>query len=181
MEKQIVKVDIWNRADCCGSRLNGAQVKVDSQLCGTLSASVGMQSVICNKRGSVVEIKMPRSDSLTLCEVKVYESRSDSCKEQVKNLQNTWRTGFGNDYKYDKCDWQPVIERLTDGYCLYKKYGPCLEGLCNPKIEIKYEYQGCLNCNDKSCQKQMLVTAGYDEAGMGQAQVMARILQAHLL
>ena len=70
--KQIGKVEVWNRADCCSSRLNGVQVKVDSQLCGTLDASTGMQTVHCNKRGSVMEIKMPRSDYLSLCEVKVY-------------------------------------------------------------------------------------------------------------
>ena len=78
--KSIDRVEVWNRSDCCSNRLNGVQVKVDLQLCGTLSAAKGKQSVSCGgKSGSTVELKMPRSDYLTLCEVKVYGSAGGTC------------------------------------------------------------------------------------------------------
>ena len=77
-EQAIAKVEVWNRADCCRSRLNGVQVKIGSHLCGTLSGSTSVQTMSCgNKRGTVVEFKMPRSDYLTLCEVKVYAAKGD--------------------------------------------------------------------------------------------------------
>jgi len=33
----ITKVQILNRGDCCGKRLDGAKVFVGEQLCGTIS------------------------------------------------------------------------------------------------------------------------------------------------
>merc|ERR1712139_353716 len=69
--KTVVKVQVWNRSDCCASRLNGVQVKVGSSVCGTLTSSTSTQTVTCNKKGSSLVMQMPRSDYLTLCEVKV--------------------------------------------------------------------------------------------------------------
>ena len=72
-EMSIDRVEVWNRADCCGSRLNGVEIKVGSQLCGTLSSSTAKQEIGCNgKVGTVVELSMPRNDYLTLCEVKAF-------------------------------------------------------------------------------------------------------------
>ena len=77
-EQAIEKVEVWNRADCCTSRLNGVQVKIGSHLCGTLSGATSKQTVCCGaNRGTVVEFTMPRSDYLTLCEVKVYAASGD--------------------------------------------------------------------------------------------------------
>ena len=75
-EMSIDRVEVWNRADCCGNRLRGVQVKVGSQLCGSLTASTAKQTMRCNAMmGVVVELKMPRNDYLSLCEVKVYGTK----------------------------------------------------------------------------------------------------------
>ena len=73
-----VPVQVWNRADCCSSRLNGVEVKVGSSVCGSLSSTTSVQTIMCNKQGSALVLQMPRSDYLTLCEVKVYVSASAS-------------------------------------------------------------------------------------------------------
>jgi hypothetical protein len=36
-EVTITKVQILNRGDCCGRRLNGAKVYVDDTVCGTIN------------------------------------------------------------------------------------------------------------------------------------------------
>ena len=63
---------VWNRADCCASRLNGVKVYVGSHLCGALTSTTSVQTITCNKSGSYVKLVEPRSDYLSLCEVKVY-------------------------------------------------------------------------------------------------------------
>lgn len=71
-EHAINKVEVWNRSDCCSDRLTGAQVRVGSQLCGTLDASKDKQTVSCGgARGRFVEIKKASKSALTLCEVNV--------------------------------------------------------------------------------------------------------------
>ena len=70
-------MQVWNRADCCSSRLNRVQVKVGGSVCGSLSSTTSVQTIMCNKKGSAVVLQMPRSDYLTLCEVKVYASASN--------------------------------------------------------------------------------------------------------
>jgi hypothetical protein len=80
-EKEVDKVEVWNRADCCSSRLAGVQVitrgRLGNQLCGTLSLSTAKQTVSCRgASAAMVELRMPRKDYLSLCEVKVYGSNS---------------------------------------------------------------------------------------------------------
>jgi hypothetical protein len=80
-EKEVDKVEVWNRADCCRSRLSGVQVivrgRLGNQLCGTLSPSTAKQTVSCRgASAAMVELKMPRKDYLSLCEVKVYGRNS---------------------------------------------------------------------------------------------------------
>jgi len=70
--KHVTLVEVWNRVDCCTHRLSGVQISVDGQKCGDLNRSTKMQRVACHKTGSSVLFRMPRSDYLTLCEVKVY-------------------------------------------------------------------------------------------------------------
>ena len=75
----ISKVEVWNRVDGgsdISSRLNGVQVKVGSQLCGTLSGSTAKQTIVCGQTGTVVELQMPRNEYLSLCEVKVFGGAS---------------------------------------------------------------------------------------------------------
>jgi len=80
--QQVGAVQVWNRGDCCGSRLNGFQVRVgDSSVvnsnpqCGAdVSISEGKSvKVACESmQGRYVGITLPRSDYLTICEVKVF-------------------------------------------------------------------------------------------------------------
>jgi hypothetical protein len=37
-ETTVTKIQILNRADCCGGRLNKAKVFIGDQLCGTIEA-----------------------------------------------------------------------------------------------------------------------------------------------
>ena len=74
-DQVIEKVEVWNRADCCADRLQGAEVRVGATPCGTLTASTSMQTVQCRyKLGSKIRIlnSGKSSNTLTLCEVKVY-------------------------------------------------------------------------------------------------------------
>ena len=69
----VSQVHVWNRADCCGDRLNGVEVRVDNTMCGTLDSSASVQIVDCgNALGSFVQLQKPTSGHLSLCEVKVY-------------------------------------------------------------------------------------------------------------
>ena len=49
----ITKVQILNRGDCCGKRLDGAKVYVGEKLCGTVNnpESGAWVSVSCKERG----------------------------------------------------------------------------------------------------------------------------------
>ena len=70
----IQEVVVWNRSDCCHDRLNGVEVTIDSQPCGTISAQQQENKISCGgKTGSKINIKSTRNDYLTLCEVEVYE------------------------------------------------------------------------------------------------------------
>ena len=64
---KIADIDeqVWNRADCCSSRLNGVEVKVGDSVCGKLTGKTTMQVVTCNKEGSSVTLLMPRRDFLS--------------------------------------------------------------------------------------------------------------------
>jgi hypothetical protein len=69
---QITKVQIWNRSDCCASRLNRVRVRVDGRQCGWINRAHSFNSVSCNRAGRQVMIQQMKSDYLTLCEVRVY-------------------------------------------------------------------------------------------------------------
>jgi len=84
-QEAVKTVTVWNRGDCCGSRLNGFQVKVgnsdqqaQASLCGgSNSISQGeSKDVDCahTSPGRWVFVVVPRSVFLTLCEVKVSTS-----------------------------------------------------------------------------------------------------------
>lgn len=70
----VQKVIVWNRNDCCWSRLNHFQVRVGNNYCGSISgARRGTSNTVsCNmKQGRYVKISLPRRDYLTICEVRV--------------------------------------------------------------------------------------------------------------
>ncbi|KAL7990236.1 hypothetical protein Chor_010590 [Crotalus horridus] len=84
----ISSVVVKNRADCCGERLQGAEIRVgnfvsnhgkNNPLCGRITDTrLGSISTIsCNGRvGRYVTVTVPgRTVSLALCEVEVYGTR----------------------------------------------------------------------------------------------------------
>lgn len=95
------QVVVYNRVDCCSARLDNAvcvlrwssracehahgkgrpnhnaasvqDVKVDTQLCGTIGTAVPVNTVSCaSKIGQVVTIQLQGTNFLTLCEVEVW-------------------------------------------------------------------------------------------------------------
>jgi len=73
--KYISTVKVWNRSDCCNTRLTGSYVQVGGQTCtGTLSddTSSSGQTITCNKSGSSVKIVSGGAGDLTLCEVQLF-------------------------------------------------------------------------------------------------------------
>ncbi|CAI5778802.1 Hypothetical predicted protein [Podarcis lilfordi] len=89
----ISAVVVKNRGDCCGKRLQGAEIRVgdsvadqgkSNPLCGTITdTSLGSVSTLyCNwLKGRYVSIHIPgRAEYLTLCEVEVYGTKAeDQC------------------------------------------------------------------------------------------------------
>ncbi|MBN3289178.1 PXN1 protein, partial [Polypterus senegalus] len=79
----VSMVVVYNRADCCHTRLMGAQIQVGQAsdvtqqiTCGTITTTNlgSVSSICCNGlRGRYVSVVLPNTpQSLTLCEVKVY-------------------------------------------------------------------------------------------------------------
>ncbi|XP_061463147.1 fucolectin-like [Rhineura floridana] len=89
----ISAVVVKNRGDCCGERLQGAQIRVgdsvadhgkSSPLCGTITDTrLGSVSTLyCNwLKGRYVSIRIPgRAEFLHVCEVEVYGTKpEDTC------------------------------------------------------------------------------------------------------
>ncbi|XP_061463143.1 fucolectin-like isoform X2 [Rhineura floridana] len=93
----ISAVVVKNREDCCGERLQGAQVHVgdsvadhgkSSPLCGTITnTSLGSITMLsCNwLKGRYVSINIPgREEYLHVCEVEVYGAKAeDQCQQST--------------------------------------------------------------------------------------------------
>ena len=70
----VYLVVIHNRWDCCQNRIDGAVVKVDKEVCGTVKYKKGVSvyPISCGGvKGSVVRIEQPKN-YLTLAEVQVF-------------------------------------------------------------------------------------------------------------
>jgi hypothetical protein len=73
----VATVEVYNRGDCCGSRLNNFYVEVSGQECGSGANTIaqgGTASVTCNLSGNSVKISKKDTTSIQICEVKVYAS-----------------------------------------------------------------------------------------------------------
>jgi hypothetical protein len=77
----ICKVVVWNRVDCCKTRLNNFSVKIglsnskSEQKCATVRTAHRKNIVQCGcKKGDSVKVQLGGLDYLTLCEVQVYGS-----------------------------------------------------------------------------------------------------------
>ena len=73
-EYPVYLVVIHNRWDCCQDRIDGAIVKVDKEVCGTVHYLPGMNVYPVNckgAKGTIVRIEQPKN-YLTLAEVQVF-------------------------------------------------------------------------------------------------------------
>ncbi|XP_051780980.1 uncharacterized protein LOC114666204 isoform X7 [Erpetoichthys calabaricus] len=93
----ISTVVVYNRLDCCDTRLMGAEVRVGDSpdvskhvKCGVIETTSpgSVHTICCNgKRGQFVSIVLPNPDHLTLCEVEVYgEEVVPPCKPALNAI-----------------------------------------------------------------------------------------------
>uniref|UniRef100_A0A8C4SLZ2 Uncharacterized LOC114666204 n=1 Tax=Erpetoichthys calabaricus TaxID=27687 RepID=A0A8C4SLZ2_ERPCA len=93
----VTVVVVYNRQDCCDSRLKGAEVRVGASpdiskhvKCGVIETTSpgSVHTICCNgKRGQFVSIVLPNPDHLTLCEVEVYgEEVVPPCKPALNAI-----------------------------------------------------------------------------------------------
>jgi hypothetical protein len=85
---EVTRVVVWNRVDCCRSRLDNFQVQVDSTLCGTVKSAETRNTVTCKGAvGSSVTVTLMTHGLLTLCEVQVY-GRKDEHQTAVRKVMS---------------------------------------------------------------------------------------------
>jgi hypothetical protein len=83
----IHRVVVWNRADCCATRLNNFEVLADGHKCGTIGTARTSNTVQCNnQRAATVTVRLTGTNYLTLCEVQVYASSSATGSSGLKSL-----------------------------------------------------------------------------------------------
>ncbi|XP_072017281.1 fucolectin-6-like [Amphiura filiformis] len=93
----VGKVVLYNRADCCEERLEGAIVRVGSNPqygqnpeCESRVSMDQIRSgsleIDCNLSGQYISVELPRWDLLTLCEVK-----ATSCSGNDKRVSEETR------------------------------------------------------------------------------------------
>jgi hypothetical protein len=62
--------------DCCGDRLNGFDVLVDDEKCGSVAIAREINTVFCSdKLGKTVQVQLQKKGTLALAEVQVYGFR----------------------------------------------------------------------------------------------------------
>jgi len=80
-EALIDHVVVWNRSDCCSSRLNGFRVMAGMpkawNVCGEVKVAHRKSKIGCRRtRARFVRVQLLGTNYLTLCEVEVYGSRT---------------------------------------------------------------------------------------------------------
>jgi len=70
----VKKVQILNRGDCCGNRLNNGKVFVGSKLCGNIKnpGQGKWNTQSCNLSGKFVKVQAAPHQYLTFCGIKVF-------------------------------------------------------------------------------------------------------------
>jgi hypothetical protein len=70
----VTKVQVLNRGDCCGKRLNGAKVFIGENLCGKISnAKEGKWiDVNCKVSGTFIKIQGKPDKALHFCGLKIW-------------------------------------------------------------------------------------------------------------
>lgn len=77
--RRVRKVVVWNRQDCCSSRLNHFIVSVSARrvwsTCGRVAHAKRKNTIECGcRRARFVKVQLQRTAHLTLCEVQVFGS-----------------------------------------------------------------------------------------------------------
>ena len=99
---KVYLVLIHNRADaCCRDRINGAQVFLDKQLCGTVqwNAFENVYPINCGgKTGQIVKV-VQKDNYLTLAEVQVFGTRAAGARSAA-NYGTFYTMNTGREYRY---------------------------------------------------------------------------------
>ena len=85
----IGKVIVYNRADCCGNRLNNFNVYADAHKCGTIATAAAKNTIDCKKvEAQKVKVQLNGNNvrPLTLCEVEVYSPGVDQREDIVPKV-----------------------------------------------------------------------------------------------
>lgn len=82
----IHRVLVWNRVDCCQSRLNNIQVLAGHRVCGNVGRARRVNTVHCRwkKANSVTVRHYGPSRYLTLCEVQVFGKHTSPKRKAIK-------------------------------------------------------------------------------------------------
>lgn len=106
LKRQAVgKVVVYNRSDCCGSRLNFFEVWVDAKKnCGKISAAKALNTIDCKGYvGRKVKVQLVGRNHLTLCEVKIYSPgmsrKAEDRRRRVPFLEMRRRRTSKADYR----------------------------------------------------------------------------------
>uniref|UniRef100_A0A1I8GJC4 FTP domain-containing protein n=1 Tax=Macrostomum lignano TaxID=282301 RepID=A0A1I8GJC4_9PLAT len=73
-EAFITEVTLYNRAECCQSRLNNFVIEVDGAACVDFvtANAFSVRNFSCNRRGRRLRVTSRLNDALTICEVTAY-------------------------------------------------------------------------------------------------------------
>jgi len=74
-EVTVTKIQLLNRGDCCGSRLNKAKVFIGDATCGTIENPPQGEwvSVNCKAKGSFLKIQATPGQYLHFCGLKIWQ------------------------------------------------------------------------------------------------------------
>ena len=82
----ITRVQILNRADCCGSRINNAKVYVGKTLCGMIKnpRQGAWLTVNCRARGNFIKIVGAPRQYLHFCGIRAWGYRGHVVTRTIK-------------------------------------------------------------------------------------------------
>jgi len=112
----IQQVVIYNREDCCQSRIDKTKVYLDGELCGKVNYiagqtvyKIGCGNTEASSNGSVVRIESNSGSYLTLCEVEVLSDPDFIGGDGLANLAK------GKPTSQSSTGWGGVPSRAVDG------------------------------------------------------------------
>jgi hypothetical protein len=115
---EVSEVVVWNRADCCGDRLNNFDVLVGSHKCGSVRGAALTNPVKCDKllKGSSVTVQLQGRNYLSLAEVEVYGKLLDIPKRAREPPPDGYQLLTGlHRTKQSSVAWGGASARAVDG------------------------------------------------------------------